>query len=157
MTWTGQGQGHRPEVKGCRKHQTCPKILSKKHLSEVWKWLWHCLRSYVHKQSWPWPNFQGHRKVNIDLDQDFDPTNTSVKLENDCTSPWAVIVFTGKFDLDQIGKVTKVTERTRSNSSEILTPGTPLWSLKVIVIFHEELLCSQAKLTLTQFSRSQRS
>ena len=35
--------------------------------------------------------------------------------------------------------------------------GTPLWSMKEIGIYIEELSCSQAKLTLTYFRRSRRS
>ena len=73
LTWTYISRSQR-SWKG--QAWTNPRFWTQKHCGRVWKWLWHSLRSYVHKQSWPWPILQGHtghRIVNINLVQDLDP------------------------------------------------------------------------------------
>ena len=139
-------------------HQTHPRFAYQVHVWE-WKQLWYFFRSYcIQKQSWPWPNWQGHqghRQVKVKLIWHFVLSTTSVKFESDCDISWRDIVFWSKVNLGPIGKVTEVTERSWWNSSKLLTSETPLWSLKAMSIFLEELSCSQVKLTLTQLTRSQ--
>ncbi len=62
---------------------------------------------------------KGQTKVNIELIQDFDVENISVKLQKDTGNSSRVIVFTRQLDLEIVWKFKKVTQRSMSNSSEI--------------------------------------
>ncbi len=62
---------------------------------------------------------KGQTKVNIELVQDFDVENVSVKLQKDTGNCCRVIVFTRQLDLELVLKFKKVTQRSMSNSSKI--------------------------------------
>ncbi len=46
--------------------------------------------------------FQKVKKVNIELVQDFDVENISVKLQNDGGNSYIIIVFTRQLDLELV-------------------------------------------------------
>ncbi len=59
------------------------------------------------------------KKVNIELVQDFDVENNSVKLQKDTSNSCGVIVFTRQLDRELVWKFEKVMQSSMSNSSEI--------------------------------------
>ena len=75
-------------------HRTCPRSGPRESSYEVWKvWMQSIMsvKNYrINKVLWPWPIFQeckGHTKAIIEVIQDLDLGNVSVKFESNLNYP----------------------------------------------------------------------
>ncbi len=88
------------------------------------KWYCQFLQSYrVHNAAWHWDSLKvqkGHTMINIELIQDFDVENTTIKLQIDTGNLWRVITFTRSCHMMPAWKFKNVIQRSRSNLVEIL-------------------------------------
>ncbi len=88
----------------------------------------YCLGDNVFT-TWPWSSLKvqkGHTYVNIELFQDFDVENSTIKLQLDTGNLWRVIMFTRSFQTLLAWKFKKVTQSSTSNLAEILMSRTSL-------------------------------
>ncbi len=94
---------------------SCPICWCEEHPHKVTASYEQYLRSYrIHKVAWPWASLKvqkGHTKITIDLIQDFDVENTTIKLQLDTSNLWRVIMFTRSFQTLCAWKFKKVTQR----------------------------------------------
>ncbi len=118
-----------------------------KNICIVTTWCMQFLRSYrVHKATWPWASFKvkkEHTNVNIELVQDVDVENIPITLQHHTSNTRGVIIFTKQFDFEVVWKLKKVTQRSTSNSSEMLMWRTLLKSYNLIHAIYENWMGSQ--------------